>query len=255
MLVLPIVNRDRILNVEIKLKDLEKIDNSDLMLPNNIYTPNGDFNSSNYNKKGLDSYYVTEFLRNSYAISKIKKDFYITTKEEGNSTNYNTYEVSFPKLTVNKQLDSLYGEALLDVKNSVPDSIKGHYIDLSKYGITSAITEEKLEKLRNIMKSSENCTRRIEEEGLTDLVLTLEFLKLFEFKVIPKTSIKLDDFSKVALPINSLNTKDSKSIRNYYTMAVNNKECYSYLSKLYNILYDDSYDLIKSSKKMVKKAA
>ncbi len=255
MLILPIINRNRIFNVEVRLKTAKKCNDYKFKSefgPNNIYSFNKDFNSSSYNTKDSLSSSITDFIRNSDIL--YKRRFYVTSRE--NSDNFfDTYTVEYPKIKVNKGLDNLYGEAVNDLRNSVPGSFKGHYVDFAKLGITSHITPERLNTLDSIAKNEKpsNYQNAIYENDLEDLLETLNFLSLFDLEVIPKSSIKLEDFQSVAMSINKLNTKDSKMFRNYYTMALNNKECYSLISRLYNIVYNDSLNWIHNDKRSVNK--
>ena len=76
MLVVPIINRDRIMNVEIKLKNATKLDRKNITLKegvskSNIISHNSDYNTSSYNIND-DASLITEYIRNSGILYKKK---------------------------------------------------------------------------------------------------------------------------------------------------------------------------------------
>ena len=249
MLVVPIINRDRIMNVEIKLKNATKLDRKNITLKegvskSNIISHNSDYNTSSYNIND-DASLITEYIRNSGIL--YKKNYVIVTKEEAESTEFDSFEVKYPRLRVNENIDKLYGELVKDLKNSMPDNIKGHYIDFSKLGITKNITKEKLKTLKDIADHSDpkDYKREIEENDLDDLIIELEFLlNEFDLTIIPESTMKLEYFDKLLDIFSNIKSRDYKALKNYKQIADNNKECYSKISKLYNIVYNDSLNWI-----------
>ena len=129
----------------------------------------------------------------------------------------------------------------------MPDNIKGHYIDFSKLGITKNITKEKLKTLKDIADHSDpkDYKREIEENDLDDLIIELEFLlNEFDLTIIPESTMKLEYFDKLLDIFSNIKSRDYKALKNYKQIADNNKECYSKISKLYNIVYNDSLNWI-----------
>lgn len=254
MLVLPIVNRNRILNVKICFKAAKKIKKSvkyNDVQASDIVVNNIIFSQSVYHNEKVAANNIMKFIRNSSVMNK--GTFFVSTKEEDDSDLYDVYEIDYPGTKVTEGLDDLFGSVVLDLKNKIPDREKGRYVDFERLGITDHITEEKLEKLAFIANHvDENYHKAIIENGLESMIQTLSFLELFDCVVIEKSSIKLDDFQKVLNILNNIHSKDSKILNNYLNIALANQEAYSKLSKLYNIVYNESFSWIHSHSDKVK---
>lgn len=252
MLVMPIVNKDRILNVEINLKRIEKVKKRvcyDDVDANDIIVNYNSFNQSNYNTKNQEACNITEFIR--YNSLMAKNDYFISTKEETNSQFYDIYQVSPPPLKITKGLDNFYGSLVLDLKNEIPNNIKGRYLDLKKIGMADHITDSKLEKLAIIADNiDEDFHKTLIDNHLEDLIETLNFLNLVDCRIIAKTSVKIEDFERVLNCLNATNSREAKDINNYYLIAKNNQETYSKLSRLYNIVYKDTLNWIHNDNKI-----
>ena len=256
MLVLPIINRGRILNVKIELADAKKIKeniNIDGIKESDIIItgPTGtNLKDSSYNNKNVSPEEITEFIRNNNKMSKT--GFMVTTKTRSDSNTYDIYGIPNPPKKVSNGLDRLYGSMILDLKNEIPRTpSKVRYVDFEKMNIFDTITEEKLEKLELIAQNlNSNYQNELNNNNLNDLIETLEFLKLFNCEVIESSSIKLDKYIDVMNFFYTINNKDSKNINNYYKTAFLNKRNYSNLSKLYNIVYKDSLNWIQSKNKI-----
>lgn len=263
MVAMPIINKGRIMNIRIGLKDVDKVNrkvNYRNIQPSDIIGATNTFMNSSFNTKYQEASDVTEFIR----IANIHNstDVLISTKFYRDFSAYDLYQVSPISLKkVTTGLDNLYGSLILDLKNEIPDSSKGKNIDLEKLGVTKHITDEKLDLLQTIASDIKdgNVThlqKALNENGLGDLIETLEFIKLFHCEVIPKTSVSIDIFLKVLNCVNAVNSKEARELNNFYRMAVNNMHAYSRLSRLHNIVYGDSFDWIHTNKDktMVKKA-
>lgn len=250
MLVLPIVNRGRILNVRIRLKTAnlvkENVKYQDI-IASDIVVHHQSFSRSSYEKQNQTPSNIMEFIRNHE--KKYSESFYVSTREEDHSDSYNIYEIENPPIKINEALDNLYGSLILDLKNEIPEREKGRYLDFEKLGIADHITEERLEKLSFIAHHvKENYQQEILKNKLGDLLDTLKFLELFDCVVIENSSISIREFQKVLNRISSTHSKDAKALNNYYDIALANQEAYSKLSKLYNVVYNDSLKWIYSSK-------
>ncbi len=252
MLVLPIVNRNRILKVSIELKTSVKLnDTIDGIEESDILVNKTSFNNSIYNTKNIDPQKIVQFIRNNNIMHK--KDFYVSTKKNSNSQDYNVFKIENPPTKVSDGLDRLYGSSILDIKNEIPNNIKGRFIDFKKLGIADNITVERLSKLEDIANNTNsNYRKTLEKNDLTDLIDTLEYLKLFNCTVIKNSSIKIEDFLNTLNILGTTNTPEYKELKKYYETALNNKEVYSLISKLYNIVYNESLNWIKSSDKSSK---
>lgn len=260
MLILPIVNRNRILNVHVKLKDVEKIrkgikfedaEESEVVV-------NGKKMSDSIYKDIKEDTAVVDFIRNNSL--NYRRNFLVTTREETNSAFYDVYEVKQPPKKINKQLDSLYSSVITDMRKEIPGVKRGRYISLEKLGFNEYLTDEKITRLQRIVKDvrdERQWPELFEAAGVADLRDTIEFINNFDCTVISDTTIPEDKFGEILKPLEILNTQDSRKLRNYYNMALTNKEIYGKLSYINKIIYDRPLNLIQSKsqkqKKLVKK--
>ena len=152
MIVLPIVNRERILNVEVTLKDVSKVGNkaADFNInSSDIIIHNKKYNDSFYSKSVATPKSVMSFLRENGKIGK--SNILVTTKADEKGL-FDIYDVKYPSDKVSDGLDNLIGTLLLDLKNE-SNSQKGRYLDLYKLGVFNIITEERLTDLEFLSKN------------------------------------------------------------------------------------------------------
>ena len=258
MLIIPIINNNKIKQVKIEfLKsykthervNYKNIDTSDVILGSNS------FKKSSYNTKNQSTSDIVDFIRTSSIHTPT--NFLVSTKFYNNEHTYDLYQLELPPKKITIGLDNLYSSIILDLKNCMPDVVKGKYIDLEKIGITKHITDEKLELLQFIASNlkyndGSNYQKILKENDLDDLIETLKFIELFYCEIIPNTSIDLDTYKKVLEQMNKVNTKEAKDLTNFYNIAKNNEKAYYRLSKLYNIVYNETLHWIHSSKDKVK---
>lgn len=256
MLVIPIINEGRILNVSIKPRSAKKIETTNTFLgsnPSNIIINKKHFSESSYYTQKIEPSVIVDFINNNnmYADSKT---FYVTTKTQSTSNQYDVYEVDIPEIRINKNLDNLFGDCIIDLCNENLDSTKGRNISLEKFGISDHITEERLEKLKYLANnlSSLNASKYIADNNLQDLIDTIEFLNLFDCTVIPKSSISTEKIESMLASLEKTSTKLYRELKKYYEIAQSNAIVYSKLAKLYHIVYNRPYNWIHSTKPKVK---
>ncbi len=250
MLVLPIVNRNRILNVEIKLKDAEKIrlgvHFSDAKESEVVVNGKKLSESVYYNSKDLSA--ILDFVRSNSLTSK--KNFLITTREGSESSLYDVYEISQPPKKINDSLDNLYSMTLIDMQKEIPNVKKGKYVSFEKLGFGRYIIDERISKFKEAVDNSNSGEKGrfklIDEAGVMDLYETIDFLNNFDFTVINSSSISEEELQKVLSSLESIHTRDAKSLRNYYNMALSNKDIYSKISYINKIVNDEPLSLIQS---------
>lgn len=255
---MPIVNTNRILQVEIGFKNNSKFHkeiNYENIKPSDITVGYTSFQNSIFNTKNQSPNDIVEFIRNANIHSST--EVLISTKQANDEPTYDIYKLDIPPKKITTGLDNLYGSILLDLKNEIPKVTKGKYIDLEKINVTKHITDEKLELLQLIASNakygiSSNYRKIIEDNNLIDLIETLEFLNLFYCEIIPKSSIDIETYEKVLKSMKAINSKEYKDLNNFYTMAKNNEKAYYRLSKLYNIVYNEPLHWIHNSKEKVK---
>ena len=251
MLILPIVNRGRILNVEIRLKNTEKIKsgvNLEEAGESDVLVDGIQYSNSIFNVKDASENLVVDFIRHN---SKSDDNFLVTTREANDSTLYDVYSVSMPPKKVNKQLDDLYGSVVTDMRKEIPGSSKGRYLSFEKLGIDKNLSDDKISMLQDIVKNvpdEDKCPVLFKGAGISDLIETIDFVNTFDCRVISDTTIPEDSITDTLEIFKKLNTKDYKNISNYYNIALGNKKIYNKLLYINKLVYNKPLDLIKSGK-------
>lgn len=253
MLILPIVNNRHVMNVEIRLKNVEKVregvrfkdaSESEIIVNSEKYSDSSYFNSNDGTKE-------VDFIRSKSIL--YPRSFFVTTKNMKNSLLYDVYVVSQPPKKVNSGLDTLYSKAICDLRCETPGVIdNGRYISFEDLGIGNNITGEKLNKLKEIItqvRDSSEWPRLFEREGIADIEETLEFLKNFECTIISDTTIPEDSFQDTLKALSVIKTRDFKNLNKYYKMAKSNSDIYTKMSYAHQVLYNKPFALIQSPKK------
>ena len=130
MLIMPIKNEGRILNVAISLVSARKIGTSSSFLesgPSNVIINKRFFSESSYYNKKNDASVVVDFIHNNN-IAVNSSSFYVTTKFDSNNSSYDVYEVDVPNHKLGVGLNSLFGECVMDLCCDGPDIEKGRNI-------------------------------------------------------------------------------------------------------------------------------
>lgn len=251
MLILPIVNKNRILNVHITLKHAEKVrkrvsfpdaQESEIIvngkkLSESIYNDSRDYNAA------------LNFIR--YNTMHYPRNYLITTRGERDSNLYDVYEVAPPPRKVNDGLDNLYGRVLTDMRKEIPGTNNGRYISFEKVGLGKSITDEKIMKLQKIVKEERDTSKwpiLFEQAGIADLTDTINFIRNFDCTVVTDTTIPEDSLNDTLKALEVIHTRDSKNLRNYYNMALENRDIYAKLSYINQIVYNQPLNLIQSNR-------
>lgn len=251
MLILPIVNRKRILNVRISLKDAQKV-NKKVHLPgvaeSDVIVNGHMFSKSIYNEKNNNTKKsVVEFIRNSSLL--FKRSFTITTKSSDDTDLYDVYRVECPPSSVNEALELLYGSVIVDMKMEIPNKVRSKYISLKDLGFGECLSDEKISKLYKITSSmvdGAGLDEIYKKKEIADLVRIIDFMDLFDCTVVSEASISEEIFTGVLNSFQKLGSRDTKSMRRYYNIALDNRDIYSKLSQINKILYNRPYSLIGS---------
>lgn len=259
MLILPIVNRNRVMNVEIRLRNARKI-KTDVFYRNanesDIIVNREKFSNSTF-RDSKEENAPTDFIRSKSIL--YPRNFLVTTKQKTDSKNYDVYEVTQPPKRVNECLDKLYGKAITDLRKEIPGvKNRGRYISFEKLGMNEYLTDEKIARLQRVVKEERDQSRWpqiFKEEGIADLGDTLDFINNFECTVVSDTTIPENSLQDTLKSLEIINTKDYKNLNNYYKMAKRNADIYTKISYINKILYDKPLTLIQSEKQkqLVKK--
>lgn len=248
MLVLPIVNRDRIMHVRVGLKGVKKFDGSVILegtKESDVIVNQQSFSESSYLHDKEDSS-VVNFIRNTSLINH--NDFLVTTREESASKRYDVYQVKQPPKFINPALDNLYASVITDMRKEIPNVKRGRYLSLEKLGLGDHLSEEKISMLRNIVQTEDRnrWPQLFEQAGIADIPQTLEFLNYFDWTVISSTTISEQTIQSFLTAMEPLNTQEYRNFKKYYQMAQSNQKIYSRLSIAYHSIYNQPYSLIRS---------
>ena len=248
MLVLPIVNRGRIICVQIRLKNAKKVkinvrykeaEGSELIVNREKFS-----DSLFHKSRALTA--PIEFIRSKTI--NFPRSFLGTTKERRDSTRYDIYEFPLPPTRVNEALDSLYGSVILDYLNEIPDSpAKGKYVSLEDLGIGAYLTDEKIAKLKRIVTEEKNPTHWPElfrKEGIADLQDIIQFFEIFECILLSDHSIPETSLRDTLKSMGVINTRDYRNLKKYYSIAKSNREIYFKISYVNKLLYDKPLTLL-----------
>jgi len=252
MLILPIVNRNRVLNVEIKLKNSEKIKTGVVLKDageSEIIVNGKKFSTSGYNNEKDSKDGVVDFIRN--ASFRTKKDYFITTREKSNSNTYDVYAVSQPNPKINKALDDLYAEVITDMRKEIPDIKRGRYLSFEKLGIDKHLTDEKIARLQEIVREEKDQTKwpiLFKDANIADLKDTIDFINMFDCTVISNTTLPEDTYIATLNALEPLKTEDYRKLKSKYDIAISNAKIYKKLSIINNTLYNRPYTLIGTTK-------
>ena len=260
MLILPIVNRKRVVNVEIKLKDASKIRkkvNFENGNESEIIVNREKFSDSTFKNIKEDNA-PTDFIRSKSILHPRK--FLVTTKQENDSNLYDVYEISQPPKKVNESLDKLYGKVITDLRKEIPGvKNRGRYVSFKQLGFDKFLTDDKIADLQKIVKNERDTSRwpkLFKEAGISDLSDTVDFINTFECRVISDSSISEDSLEDTIKQLEVINTKDYRNLKKYYEIAKTNTDIYARISYINKIIYDKPLSLIKASeqnKQLIKK--
>lgn len=259
MLILPIVNKNRVMNVEIRLRNARKIKTnvfSSETKESDIIVNREKFSDSTF-KDSKEESAPTDFIRAKSIL--YPRNFLVTTKQKNDSNRYDIYEISQPPRRVNKCLDKLYGKAITDLRKEIPGvKNRGRYVSFEKLGMDEYLTDDKIATLQRIVKEEQDQSRwpkLFEEEGIADISNTLDFISNFECTVVSDTTIPETNLQETLKSLEMINTRDYRNLNNYYKMAKRNADIYKKISYINKIMYDKPFTLIQSEKQkqLVKK--
>ena len=257
MLILPIVNRNRILNVEVKLKTATKIKTGvrDLGFLESDVVVNGKRLSDSVYKDVRSDDAALKFIRTNSM--KFRRNYLISTRSEVNSTLFDVYEVSNPPKKINDCLDKLYVSVITDMRKEIPGNKRGRYLSLEKIGLDKVLSDDRIELLQSIVQranTQEELLAICERAGVMDLISVVEFVKIFDCTVVEDATISEDTLQGMVESLKRVNTRESRNLASYYNMALSNRDIYTKLSMINKILYDKPLSLIQSKrqKRLVK---
>ena len=253
MLVFPIVNNRHVMNVELRLKGVEKIrqgvtiadtKESEIIVNSEKYS-----NSSYFGSKDATS--EVDFIRSKSIL--YPRDYFITTKSKKDSDFYDVYTVSQPPAKVSPCLDALYSKAVTDLRSETPGvTSNGRYVSFADLGFNKEITDEKINKLKEIItevRDQRLWPKLFSQEGIAEYGDMVKFLSAFECTIISDTTIPEESLQDTLKALSVLKTRDFKNLNKYYDMAKSNSEIYTRMSYISQIIYGKPLALIQTPKK------
>lgn len=263
MLVLPIVNKGRVMNAELKIIGASKIREdvcySDIG-PGDIMSNRIKFSESSFKKSENDNAPLEFVLYSS--LNRKRRFFLVTTEKRSDSNTYDVYEVPQPPEVANKNtsgFSTLFSKKIIDMQKEIPDSPKrGRYVSFEDLGMNEVLSYEKIAKLQRIVKEypKSEWPKLFEEAGIMGITKAIEFLKCFEFTIIPDTTIPEVSLQDTLKAMSSLNTRDHRHLNRYYRMAKGNANIYKRLSYANKLVNGEPLTLIRAKgnpKQLIKK--
>ncbi len=251
MLILPIVNNKRVMNVEIRLKGASKVREGvfyDDAKEQEIIVNREKFSESSYHAS-RDRNAPIDFIRSRSIL--YPRNFLVTTRHEVDSEYYDVYQVPQPPKKVNDGLDELYSKSIKDMQFEIPGKKqRGRYVSFKDLGIDEALTNDKIAALQRIIKEERNSTswsQKFKEAGISDLPETADFLNHFECTILSDTTIPEESLQDSLKALSSINTRDYRNLKKYYRMAQENADIYTKISYISKIVYDKPLSLRHSS--------
>ena len=264
MLVLPIVNKGRVMNAELKIIGASKIREdvcySDIG-PGDIMSNRIKFSESSFKKSENDNAPLEFVLYSS--LNRKRRSFLVTTEKRTDSNTYDVYEVPQPPEVVNNKntngFEKLFSKKIIDMQKEIPGSPKrGRYVSFEDLGMNEVLSDEKIAKLQRIVKEypKSEWPKLFEEAGIMGITKAIEFIKCFEFTIIPDTTIPEVSLQETLTAMSSLNTRDSRNLKKYYRMAKGNANIYKRLSYANKLVNGEPLTLIRAKgnpKQLIKK--
>jgi hypothetical protein len=131
MLILPIVNKNRILNVRVKLKSAEKIRNSIKFEDSqeSEVIVNGKKLSESIYRDSREKNATINFIRSSSLL--YPRNFLVTTRETLDTHVYDVYELGQPPKKINDACEQLYDAIITDIRKEIPGIKRGRYLSFA----------------------------------------------------------------------------------------------------------------------------
>ncbi|MBQ6538975.1 MAG: hypothetical protein IJL76_01710 [Bacilli bacterium] len=267
MLILPILNKDKIFNAELTLK-IASLENNATLLFEKVGESDVMVNSKKLSESKLDKNNVVEFIR--FNSINYPRDFFVNTRnkqfdkkkfdEIGNRVSsentFETYRIKPIPSRVNIYLDKLLNNLIIDMMNKVPNKDNnGRYVSLKRLGFDEFVNDEKIERLRSIISSVSDPSKLpslFRSAGVEDLVDLVTFFDVFEAIVVPNSTIQEEDLKKMINKYEKIHSKDFKSLNNYYRIAKENSEIYAKINVVSKLIYDRPFRLVQSEKQRQK---
>ena len=262
MLILPVINKGKIFNAELKLVHCTKLENNTANLFDNAQESDIIINGKSLKASNWDKKDIMGFVKGN-SINQ-PRDFYINTKNEqfnekrydviGNRLSekdtFESYKIANPYKLTSFNFDKLYNVMLLDIINRVPNKdSNGRYVSLKDLGFDEVVNDQSIEQLENITNSVRDTSKwdpLFREYKIEDLVKYIDFFNLFEATVVPNSTISSEEVEDLVDKLKPIRTRDFKDLNKYYKIAKENTEIYKNLNKASNLLYGKPFRFVQT---------
>lgn len=269
MLILPVINKGKIFNAELKLVHCTKLYKNTANLFDNAHESDVVINGKSLKDSNWDKKDIMNFIKGN-SINQ-PRDFYVNTKNEqfnekrydiiGNRLSeketFESYKIANPYKLRSFNFDKLYNVMLLDIINKVPNKQNnGRYVSLKELGFDEVVNDQSVEQLENITNSVRDTSKwdpLFREYKIEDLVKYIDFFNLFEATVIPHSTISSEEVEDVVEKLSVIKSRDYKNLNKYYKIAKENTEIYKNLNKASNLLYGKPFRFVQSEKQRAKR--
>ena len=254
MLILPMINRNRVMNVELSLKDALKVKEGvhyDDAEESDIIVNNEKFSNSLF--KNNEKNGQIDFIRSKSIL--YPRNFLVTTKQNSSSAKYDVYELPQPPRKVNDSLETLYNKSIVDIQKEIPGvKNRGRYVSFKDLGFEEHLDEERIASLQKVMKEgqdNEEFGTKLKEAGVEEIVDIIDFFNIYSCTVLSDSVIPEDSLQDTLTALSPINTRDYRNLKKYYETAKSNTEIYTKLSYVNKLLYDKPLTLQQSKPKIL----
>ena len=269
MLILPVINKGKIFNAELKLVHCKKLENNTANQFDNAHESDIVINGKSLKDSDWDKKDIMGFIKGN-SINQ-PRDFYVNTKNEqynekkydiiGNRLSeketFESYKIANPYKLNSFNFDKLYNVMLLDIINKVPNKeSNGRYVSLKELGFEEVVNDQSVEQLENITNSVRDTSKwdpLFREYKIEDLVKYIDFFNLFEATVVPNSTIPCEEVEDITDKLSNIKTRDYKKLNKYYEIAKENTKIYKNLNKASNLLYGKPFRFVQSEKQRAKR--
>lgn len=251
MVILPLLYKEKIYNINVSLKESTELSNDILNnqpFEGDIIVWEQSYNNSSYNTKEAPLNNTIQFIRANSLYSPAP--FFHVVSRKDKEGNIRIFQVLFPNQKVTDGLDALYSSVIQNMRRDIPNHSKDRNISLKRLKVTEHITEPKLKAVRRAMD------KRDKEASTNEVVLemerTLHFLDQFDYSLISSVPIEEKTVQTMLGSMENLNTDIVREVKDYYQTAKENGNDYAKLDHLSQILRGEPLEWLETHKDYTK---
>ncbi len=246
MLIIPILYRQKVYSVAVRLKNAYEVQEAGLFerrYESDVTVNGRSYNQSSYNVEKAPLNNVIDFIR-VHSLNTNTSSFLVTSKRNGYGA-MNSFRVSAPLPHITEGLDALYSSTIQSMKKTIPGHSKDRNISLRRLGVTDHITDKNLRSLQKITDSGSVPEKALNLEETQKLYQTLDFLDQFDCRIMEEATVDEKSLQALMIPFSGINTQTAEEVRKYYRMAQENAEEYTKLEYMARLLTGERLYWIK----------